>query len=308
MRIRILLTIGIILFSSVIVLAQLDFRFNSRITISSEPVRVGDNITFNVRFIAGGLAADNFKVVGGVDETRIVDRTFAHLNLDASRSQSMTWAATAGSHTVWFEIDPDHASRDIDFSNNRIQITLTVDPMPSPIRSSSELGNLTTAGNSSAISPLDVNDRRLVIADECKKYEGETADLELDFLTFQRVSLRVDDPIEYRYTVRIKNNSNKCIARLKYKLVDQGGAIVREASPLPSKSKYLFKGMETRSFSNVIGIDDITNFNMCNWGIGRNFMCCTITATLDPDNEIPESNEENNSKSVGPIYWNEIAE
>jgi hypothetical protein len=306
MKAKILLAAIIIFCSSVVVFAQLNLSFNSRIAISSDPVRAGDNVTFTVRFLAGGAAVDNFKIIGGVDGTRIVDRTFAHLNLDGSRSQSMNWEATAGSHTVWFEIDPDHATRDIDYSNNRIEITLNVDPtIASPVRSSSELGNMTVVDSPGLSVSLDTS-RKIVPADPCKKYESATADLELDFLTFNRVSLRNDDPIEYRYEVRIKNNSNKCITRLKFKLVDQGGALIKEVSPLASKSKYLIKSMETKSWSNVIGIDDITNFNICNFGIGRQFMCCTITAIVDPDNEIPESNEGNNSKTIGPLYWNEI--
>lgn len=308
MRVKTISAIGIILCLSVFAHAQLDFRFTSAITYTPDPARVGDTMTFTVRFIADGVAVDNFKIIGGVDDTRIVDRTFAHLNMGASRTQSMSWTAAAGSHTIWFEIDPDHSSGDTNYTNNRIEITLNVDPtMASPARSSSELGNLTTVESPGLSVSLDTS-RKIVPADPCKKYESATPDLELDFLTFNRVSLRNDDPIEYRYEVRIKNNSNKCITRLKFKLVDQGGAVIKEVSPLPLKSKYLLKSMETKSWSNIIGIDDITNFNICSFGIGRQGMCCTITATVDPDNTITETDETNNSKSVGPIYWNEIEE
>lgn len=308
MKIRFLTAFCLVFLASMLVLAQPDLRFSSSITASSDPVRVGDSVTFTVRFLSGGAAVDNFKIIGGVDSTRIVDRVFAHVNADTGRAQTMNWTATAGSHTIWFELDPDHLKHDSDYTNNRVEITLNVEGgLSSPARSADELGNITASGNTGGLSNGSINSggRRIIPADDCSRFDGETADVLLDFLGFNRVSLRVDDPIEYRYEVKIKNLSRKCIYRLKYKLVDQGGAVVREVTLIPARHTYVIKSMETATFSNIIGIRDITNFNRCRVGI-RTYICSTITATLDPDNEIPESNEGNNSKSVGPIYWNSI--
>jgi subtilase family serine protease len=127
MRFKTFLYIGIILLcSSVLVLAALDLRFTTTITQSPDPANAGNTVTFTVSFKTFGGAADNLKITGGVDGAGIFERIYSHINADSLRTDSFSWTATAGSHTVWFDLDPAHICGDSNYSNNRIEKAITV--------------------------------------------------------------------------------------------------------------------------------------------------------------------------------------
>jgi hypothetical protein len=127
MRLKIILSVGIILIcSSVLVLAALDLRFTTAISQSPDPANEGDTVVFTVTFKTFGGAVDNLKITGGVDGTNIFERTYSHINADLPRTDSFSWIATAGSHTVWFELDPAHTCGDSNYNNNRVEKAITV--------------------------------------------------------------------------------------------------------------------------------------------------------------------------------------
>jgi hypothetical protein len=102
----------------------LDLKFNSGISKSPGTFNAGDVVTFTVSFTSQDGTVTNFKIIGGVDTTQIYERVFASIPDGANRQGSFTWTAVAGSHTAWFELDPDHVNGDSDYSNNRIELTL----------------------------------------------------------------------------------------------------------------------------------------------------------------------------------------
>jgi subtilase family serine protease len=127
MRFKTFLSIGIILLcSSALALGALDLKFTTAIAQSPDPANAGNTVTFTVSFKTFGGAVDNLKVTGGVDGANIYERTYSHINADLQRTDSFTWTATAGSHTVWFELDPAHTCGDSNYSNNRIEKAFTV--------------------------------------------------------------------------------------------------------------------------------------------------------------------------------------
>jgi subtilase family serine protease len=127
MNIKTLFSLGIIfLFSSVFASAALDLQFTTAITQSPDPASAGNVVTFAVSFRTTGGAVTNLKIIGGVDGTQLFERTYASILADKVRTDSFTWTATAGSHTVWFELDPDHTCGDSNYANNRIEKAVTI--------------------------------------------------------------------------------------------------------------------------------------------------------------------------------------
>jgi subtilase family serine protease len=127
MRVKLFLYIVVIfLFSNVFALAALDLNFATAIVQSPDPASAGDVVTFTVSFKTTGGAVTNLKIIGGIDGAQLFERTYASIAADKIRTDSFTWTAAAGSHTAWFELDPDHVQGDIDYSNNRIEKTITI--------------------------------------------------------------------------------------------------------------------------------------------------------------------------------------
>jgi len=127
MRFKVFLIIGVIfILSSVIALAALDLQFTTAISQSPDPASAGNVVTFTVAFKTVGGPVDNLKITGEVDGCGNFERTYAHINADLQRTNSFTWTATAGSHTVSFEIDPMHTCGDSNYTNNRVEKAITV--------------------------------------------------------------------------------------------------------------------------------------------------------------------------------------
>jgi subtilase family serine protease len=133
MRFKIFMSIGIIfLLSSVIAIAAVDLKFTTAISQAPDPAIAGNAVTFTVSFKNFGGAVDNMKITGGVDGAGIFERLYAHINTDLQRTDSFTWTATAGTHTIWFELDPEHVQGDSDYSNNRIEKQITISSSQNP--------------------------------------------------------------------------------------------------------------------------------------------------------------------------------
>jgi subtilase family serine protease len=147
MRFKTFLSIGVIfLLSSVLVLAALDLRFTTAISQAPDPANVGDAVTFTVTLISDGAIVNNLKLIGGVDGMQIVEKIFAGIAAGGTRTQNMTWTATGGAHTVWFELDPGHTQGDSNYGNNRIEKAITVGS------GSSELPDLTVKAAYEAVN------------------------------------------------------------------------------------------------------------------------------------------------------------
>ena len=122
MRFKTFLSIGIIfLFSSMFASAALDLRFTTAITQHPDPANPGDEVMFYVNFKAVGADVTNMKIIGGIDGTQLLEATFPKILAGKSEQGFIQGTATAGSHTAWFELDPDHTCGDSNYGNNRVK-------------------------------------------------------------------------------------------------------------------------------------------------------------------------------------------
>jgi hypothetical protein len=134
MRLKTFLTVGVILlFSSA--LTALDIRFISEgITRSPSSAKAGDTVTFKAKIHSYGSSwidpalVSNLNVIGGVDDSTILVKNYSFPS--NNWSPSFNWIATEGSHKVWFVIDPDNKTEDVNHNNNRIEETFSVSPPP----------------------------------------------------------------------------------------------------------------------------------------------------------------------------------
>jgi len=127
MKIKTFLSIGVILLLlSIVVLAALDLKFVTAITMAPSPANVGDSVQFTVSFKNEGAAVANLKITGGIDGAQLFERTYASILADKTKTDFFTWTATAGAHTAWFELDPNHTCGDSNYANNRVEKAFTV--------------------------------------------------------------------------------------------------------------------------------------------------------------------------------------
>ncbi len=98
------------------------------ITQSPIAVKAGQTVTFTAPMRVRYGPTRNLQVVGGVGATRILDRTFPVLIKDAQHTLSFKWKAVPGTHTAYFEIDPDQQAADSNRAYNRIELPVTVAP------------------------------------------------------------------------------------------------------------------------------------------------------------------------------------
>jgi len=127
MRFKLFLSIVVIFtFSSVFVSAALDLKFLTTITQSPDPATTGATVTLSASFKSAGGAVTNMKIIGGVDGTQLFERTYASILADKTKTDLFTWTAAAGSHTVWFELDPGHTCGDSNYANNRTEKAVSI--------------------------------------------------------------------------------------------------------------------------------------------------------------------------------------
>ena len=98
----------------------------------AEPAR-GDTVTVSGQILVSGGDVTRLRVVGGIDETTIMDRTFAVVNDGETKNLSFTYTARPGSHNYWMDIDPDNVSGDASPHNNLTRGGFRVsDPLSRP--------------------------------------------------------------------------------------------------------------------------------------------------------------------------------
>jgi subtilase family serine protease len=107
--------------------AALDLAFVGSITHSPDPASMGNTLTLTASFRTNGGAVTLLRVLGGIDGTAFLDRTYANIEADKTRTDSFTWTAAPGWHTVWFELDHSQSCGDSNYANNRIEKSVWVD-------------------------------------------------------------------------------------------------------------------------------------------------------------------------------------
>jgi subtilase family serine protease len=101
--------------------AALDLKFTTAINLSPTSPTLGDTVTFSVTFKSEGAIVNNLKIIGGVDGAQLFQRIYASIPANGNRTDTFTWTATAGDHSVFFTLDPDKTAGDSNYNNNYLE-------------------------------------------------------------------------------------------------------------------------------------------------------------------------------------------
>ncbi|MBN2134229.1 MAG: hypothetical protein JW737_00715 [Acidobacteria bacterium] len=113
-----ILSILCIMVLTALTVSAMDAKFVSSINMTPSSPNVGDTVTFDIGFTVLNGSATSYKVVGGVDGVQLKQRVFATINQGETKYVNFTWVATAGPHTAYFTLDPDHTAGETDYTNN----------------------------------------------------------------------------------------------------------------------------------------------------------------------------------------------
>jgi hypothetical protein len=284
MRFKAFLSIGVILLcSSIPALAALDLRFTTDISQAPDPATAGNSVTFTVSFKTFGGPADKLKITGGVDGAGIFERTYSNINADLQRTDTFTWTATAGPHTVWFVLDPSHTCGDSNYRNNRIERAITV-------------------GSGIAVDVLTP------VVEAYPRVQKPDLVIKAAFL---KAAITKD---KYYYEIKVTNQGDGCVRAYKYKMFStdpstganlcstclQGRfAAIKPLCALKAGEKKKTMGWIYKSnFSNSIqekcsGSDAFPKYKIYN----------PVYLIVDYDNKVDESNEDNNQTIVQELVW-----
>lgn len=248
---------------------ETDLKFTTGgITMTPDPAAVGNEITFTVHFKPVGGAVDNLKIIGGIDDTAIFERTYAHINADAQKMDFFKWTAISGSHKAWFKIDPNHNTGDTDYSNNLTekQFTVSSSGNTNPINFSQvDISNITLGKKKGivVISALAKPNLQIWVT-----YSPNNSDI-----------LVCDGRIDF--TLKIKNIGDGAAASaFKYNIYYHDDLVLfGYVDPLGA-------GQEIIKEKNSVLIP-------CDSGCASSWKF-----VVDPDNTINESNEEDNSYNL----------
>jgi hypothetical protein len=277
MRIKVLSVSGIIFFLAISALniSALDLKFNSGITKSPETFNAGDVVTFTVNFTSQGGTVTNCKITGGVDATQIYERVFASIPDGANRRVSFTWTAVGGSHTAWFELDPDHTCRDSDYGNNRVELAVST-------RVVFEMAPVFMEAHVAVFKP----------------------DLVITEAKFTKDTSRND---KFFYRFKFKNQGGGCVSAFNWKMVcDQCSscaqgrfAAVKPLCALKAGEEKTIYGFTLKShFSGVVREKCGGTFI---WPKYKKYN--RVYLVVDYDEKVEESNETNNQTATQDLVW-----
>jgi|GEM_PF-1649802 len=95
------------------------------ITITPASPAEGAVVTFSARLVNDMVRAENIKIVGGVDSTELFSNRYT-IPWRGTQDVSFTWTATPGSHTAYFEVDPDDEIHEAIETDNLVELSFTV--------------------------------------------------------------------------------------------------------------------------------------------------------------------------------------
>jgi len=127
-----LVTTLFLIFLAMAAYPQADLIWYGSLNINPAAPATGDNVTFTATVRATLGDSQPFQVVGGIDGAQLLSKAGPALLKTTKKAFSFSWTATPGNHTVYFDIDPNHTSGDVNFKNNHIEVNFVVDSVSTP--------------------------------------------------------------------------------------------------------------------------------------------------------------------------------
>jgi hypothetical protein len=238
----------------------------------------GQVVTITASFSVNDGLANNLRVIGGVDETIIFDRTWGNLNI-GNKKVSFQWTAVAGKHLIFLQADPDSFLLKNN-KNNRLEIPIVV----------------------SKEAPQDITPPIVVgavvqILPDLKVHVSNVTDIGVD---------------RWSMTFEVKNHTNSCVPLLKWKIISVENFNMSGEDLCATCPSYVFDATPPEC---AIGPGEIKIFTVQidksmfrrytpRYSVNPAYSFNAVYVFVDPYNDIQESNEANNySLPIVLVWW-----
>ena len=255
-----------------------DFAWLPRHSVNPPKPSVGQVVTITAAFSVNGGPASNVRVVGGVDETIIFDRTWANVG-NGNKKVSFQWTATAGKHLVFLQIDPDSLINKYNRAN-RLEIPIIVSEEQLPQDN----------------TPIFIGAVVSILPD-LKVHVSRVEDIGVD---------------RWRLTFEVKNHTNSCVSLLKWKIISVENFNMTSEDLCASCPYYTFDATlpecalgpgDTKIFTVEIDKSMFRRYTP-RYSVNPNYSFNTVYVFVDPNNDIQESKENNNySQPIVLVWW-----
>jgi hypothetical protein len=255
-----------------------DFTWLPRHSMNPARPAIGDVVTFTASFKVSEGFANNVRVIGGVDDTIIFDRTWANPG-NGNKKVSFQWTATAGRHLTFFQIDPEGLLNK-NIKINRLEIPFVVSEEQSPQQE----------------TPITIGVIVPILPD-LKVHVSRVDDIGVD---------------AWRLTFEVKNHTNSCVPVLKWKIISVENFVMTSEDLCASCPTYAF---DTTPPECALGPGDTKIFTVDinkamfrrytpHYNVNPNYSFNTVYVFVDPYNDIQEPNENNNySQPIVLVWW-----
>lgn len=252
-----------LLLISMTAFAELNLHFmHDYPTMSPASPKAGDTMTFGQMFEVTGGSLDNLKCSWGIDSTTVGQKTFAHLNANATTGLSFDWTATMGNHYVWFKLDSDNQVAEPNTLDNYIQMSFYVKSGMLPVTIS---GNTTINKNALNFQKADSG-----------PILNPVPDLIISEITITPVVPNVSDTILIKATCRNIGGASAPASHIYFKIGDESNPPLMSIAAIPSGGNI--------TVQRTINLNNPKNY--------------TVTVRADEKKEVAESKETNNEKKI----------
>lgn len=252
-----------LLLISMTAFAELNLHFmHDYPTISPASPKAGDTVNFSEMFEVTGGSLDNLKCSWGIDSTTVGQKTFAHLNANATTGLSFDWTATTGNHYVWFRLDSDNQVGESNTLDNYIQMSFYVKSGMLPVTISSN-----TTINKKAIN-FQKTGSGLQLADK--------PNLIISEITITPQAPNVKDTIVIKATCKNIGTASAPASHVYFKIGGESNPPLMSIGAIPAGGKI--------TIQRTIKLTTAQNY--------------IVTVRADEKNEAEESKETDNEKKI----------
>jgi len=247
-------------------------------SVSPAAPSVGQVVTITAAFQVIDGPVNDLRIIGGVDDTIIFNRTWSNLFNEAKKKVTFQWTAVAGKHLIFLQADPDSFLIKNN-KNNRLEIPIAV--------SKEESQQITPPIVIGVIAP---------ILPDLKVHVSNVTDVGVD---------------RFSMTFEVKNHTNSCVPLLKWKIISVENFNMTSEDLCASCPYYVFDATppecalgpgDTKIFTVEINKTMFRRYTP-GYRVNPAYSFNAVYVFVDPYNDIQESNEANNYSLPMVLVW-----
>jgi len=258
----------------------LDVIWLPRYSVDPAAPSAGQVVTITATFRVTDGPVNNLRIVGGVDDTIIFDRTWSNLGSEGKKKVTFQWTAVAGKHLIFLQADPDSFLIKNN-KNNRLEIPIVVSK-------EEPQQNNTIPVIIGVIAP---------ILPDLKVHVSRVEDIGVD---------------RWSMTFEVKNHTNSCVPLLKWKIISVENFNMTGEDLCATCPSYVFDATppvcalgpgEIKIFTVQIDKSMFRRYTP-RYSVNPAYSFNAVYVFVDPYNDIQESNEANNySQPIVLVWW-----